>query len=121
MAKKGSVVTNMSSRVYRSRAYKRWFNLLGQSEKRVIDSRIDIFKKENILIKVKCLNKEFSLYEFKWDSGIRVYFTLMTDKEGNFMLLLIGGNKNTQKFDISHSKKIIIEVIKSMKKKEDME
>lgn len=105
-------------RVYRSKAYKNWFKLLGDSERRVIDSRIDIFKKENILIKVKCLSKEFSLYEFKWDSGIRVYFSLMRDSEENFMLLLIGGNKNSQKFDIEYSKKIIYRAIKSIKDKD---
>lgn len=92
-------MTFENARVYRSKAFKNWFKFLTPSEKRIVDSRIDIFKKENILIKVKCLSKEFSLYEFKWDSGTRVYFSLMKDEEGNFMLLLIGGNKNTQQYE----------------------
>lgn len=50
---------------------------------------------------------------------MRVYFSLMRDEESNFMLLLIGGNKNTQKFDISLSKKLIREAIISIEIKKD--
>lgn len=104
-------------RVYRSREFKNWYRALSPREKRVIDSRIDTYKKDGMLLKAKKLFKEFSLFEFKWESGVRVYFSLLQDSDGNFIILLIGGNKNSQSADIAKAKNIIINVINGIQNK----
>lgn len=113
-----SEVNNLKVRVYKSKTFKNWYGSKSVSEKRIVDSRIDTFKKEGVLIKVKSLSIELSLYEFKWDSGMRIYFSLLRDGVGNFMLLLVGGNKNTQNADINRSKTLIVQAVKGIKKKE---
>jgi len=50
-----------------------------------------------------------SLAELKWGNGRRIYFTLTkdNDEDGNIIILLIGGNKNTQDKDIRKAKSIL--------------
>ncbi|HAZ13112.1 MAG: hypothetical protein A2X86_09980 [Bdellovibrionales bacterium GWA2_49_15] len=101
-------------RVYRSRPYRAWFRNLDIKTQRIIDARIDIARRDGILIKHKLLDQETSLYEFKWDSGLRVYFSLLQDKDGNFLLLLQGGNKNSQKENIGSAKNVILKAVRSI-------
>jgi putative addiction module killer protein len=107
----GKVEKRVESNVYRSKEFKIWYKSLTSKDQRIIDSRIDTYKKDNELINAKILNKIFSLYEFKWNSGMRVYFSLLKDDRGNFMLLLLGGNKNSQEHDIVIAKSIIAKVV----------
>lgn len=51
-----------------------------------------------------------SLAELRWKSGIRVYFSILKNEEGNLIVLLIGGNKNSQGMDILKAKKLLNEV-----------
>jgi putative addiction module killer protein len=48
-----------------------------------------------------------NLAEFKWKNGLRVYFTLIRYQEDRMILLLLGGNKNSQDWDIKKAKSII--------------
>lgn len=48
-----------------------------------------------------------SLAELKWGNGRRIYFTLTKDELGNIIILLIGGNKNSQDKDIRKAKSIL--------------
>jgi len=107
----------VSIRVYRSDLYKTWHRDLSVKDKRVVDARIDIVRSFNVLSNYKQLDKECALYEFKWNSGLRVYFALLSDRDGRFILLLIGGNKNTQANDIVTAKKIILRAIAGVKNK----
>ncbi len=107
-------------RVLRTKAYKKWFSGLNEKEKRVIDSRIDIFRLEGLLVNCKTLDLEWSLYEFKWQNGFRVYFSFLKDSEGRFLLLLIGGNKTSQDKDIAEAKNLIRKVLKSLKEKDSL-
>lgn len=106
-------------RTFRSKSYKAWYLNLSPKEKRVIDARVDIFRIDGRLLKSKQLDSKYSLYEFKWDNGLRVYFSLLKDSEGNFMLLLIGGNKNSQSKDITEAKNLILKAFESIKYKEE--
>jgi putative addiction module killer protein len=115
---KGAFVNKAKVRIYRSKQFKSWFKALSVKEKRIIDSRIDTYKKDGLLLKAKILSNNLSLFEFKWNSGMRVYFSLLQDSDGNFMLLLIGGNKNSQSTDIADAKNIIVKSIKGILKKE---
>lgn len=104
-------------RTFRSNTYKQWYEGLSGKEKRIVDSRIDTARNYGILNKYKSLDKSYSLYEFKWDSGMRVYFSLLKDEDGNFILLLTGGNKNSQPQDIIESKKLIGKALAGIKRK----
>jgi putative addiction module killer protein len=102
-------------KAFRSHSYKQWYKGLGDKDKRIVDSRIDSARNFGVLTNYKSLDRNLSLYEFKWRSGMRVYFSLLKDNEGEFMLLLLGGNKNSQSQDIRASKRIVLNVLASMK------
>lgn len=48
-----------------------------------------------------------SLAELRWKNGTRVYFHLSHDSHGNWMIVLLGGNKNSQRSDIKRAQKIL--------------
>ena len=52
-----------------------------------------------------------NIAELKWKNGRRVYFTLYIENDLEIVLLLIGGNKNTQKKDIFRAKSILKDII----------
>lgn len=108
-------------RVQRSKEYKSWYKSLSQKDQGIVDTRIDTYIEHGNLIKTKSLNVNFGLYEFKWDSGLRVYFSFIEDSNGRLMLLLIGGNKNSQDKDISEAKNIVskavIQIVEKKKKR----
>jgi putative addiction module killer protein len=105
------------SRVYRSKDYKRWHSQLSEKDQRIIDVRIDKYRLQNQLLHHKSLDLKLGLFEFKWISGLRVYFALLKDREGQLMLLLLGGNKNTQEDDIKKSKTILLKALYGIKSK----
>jgi putative addiction module killer protein len=99
------------ARVQRSKTYKSWYNGLSDKEKGIVDTRIDAYIVKDELLKSKLLDSNYCLYEFKWDSGLRVYYSFIEDSNGRLMLLLIGGNKNSQPSDISEAKKIVLKAV----------
>lgn len=62
-------------RVQRSKKYKTWYKGLTEKEKGIVDTRIDTYIERGVLVNIKSLAKDYGLYEFKWNSGLRVYFT----------------------------------------------
>jgi hypothetical protein len=76
-------------RVYRSKKYKSWFKSLNEKDQGIIDTRVDTFIEHGRLIKSKSLDPNLGLFEFKWNSGLRVYFSFIQDTDGKLMLLLI--------------------------------
>jgi len=46
------------------------------------------------------------VWELKWKNGRRVYYAYLSDPN---ILILLGGNKNGQNYDISQAKKILAE------------
>jgi putative addiction module killer protein len=111
-------MTTLNLRIYRSQEFKNWYKVLSLKEKRVVDSRIDTFKEYGHLLQAKILSSDLSLYEFKWNSGLRVYFSILEDWDGHFLLLLTGGNKNSQPANITSAKRIIINALHVIKKKQ---
>ena len=104
-------------RVHRSKKYKTWHKSLNEKDQGIVDTRVDIYIEKGILIRSKSLDSSYGLYEFKWDSGLRVYYAFIEDSEGRLMLLLIGGNKNSQQSDITEAKKIIAKAVTKIEKK----
>ena len=98
-------------RVHRSKKYKTWYKSLNEKDQGIIDTRVDTYIEKGILLRSKSLDSNYGLYEFKWDSGLRVYYAFIEDSEGRLMLLLIGGNKNSQESVITEAKKIIAKAV----------
>lgn len=94
-------------RVYRSKAYKAWYRSLSSKDRGIVDTRVDTYIELGKLVRTKLLDGDYGLYEFKWDSGMRVYYSILVDEEGRLMLLLVGGNKNSQDRDITLAKNLI--------------
>ncbi|MGE3609608.1 MAG: hypothetical protein AB7I27_08480 [Bacteriovoracaceae bacterium] len=98
-------------RVQRSKKYKAWYKSLTDKEKGIVDTRVDAYIEHGNLIKSKSLDPSYGLYEFKWDSGLRVYYSFIEDSNGQLMLLLLGGNKNSQQGDITEAKNIVLKAV----------
>ena len=93
-------------RVHRSKKYKDWYRSLSEKDQGIVDTRVDTYVEHGELLKSKSLDPKFGLYEFKWDSGLSVYYAFFEDNEGRLMLLLLGRNKNSQASDIAEAKNI---------------
>ncbi|WP_169778806.1 type II toxin-antitoxin system RelE/ParE family toxin [Campylobacter curvus] len=88
--------------------YEYWFERIKDSKIRTtITRRIDRIKYSDHLGDYKVL--ETNLYELRFfiHSGIRIYFTLKGDE---LIILLIGGDKDTQTKDISKAREILKEL-----------
>jgi putative addiction module killer protein len=104
-------------KVQRSKKYKEWYRSLTEKEKAIVDTRIDFYVEYGVLVKSKLIDREFALCEFKWNNGLRIYFSLIEDKMGRLLLLLIGGNKNSQSCDIILAKNVLFRAILKIKTK----
>ncbi len=109
----------MSERVQRTRQFTDWYEGLDGKQRRIIDARIGRYEEQGLLVGFKPLVKDLGLFEFKWRSGMRVYFSLAIADDGRFMLLLIGGNKNSQAKDINLAKKLLMRAWSELNEKED--
>ena len=52
-------------------------------------------------------NLGHGLSELKWSSGLRVYFVIAHDQDGNLFVALLGGGKNGQNRDIQKARTIL--------------
>ena len=94
-------------RVKETKEYQDWFSKQTAKEQAQIQARIARVIIDGHFGVAKKLAE--SLAELKWGNGRRIYFTLVKDEdEGeNMILLLIGGNKNSQEKDIRKAKSIL--------------
>lgn len=92
-------------KVKETKEYIDWFNKQSIKEQGQIQARIAKVRTGGHFGNAKKLDQ--SLAELKWKNGRRVYFTLALDGGGNIIILLLGGNKNSQSKDIKKAKAII--------------
>jgi putative addiction module killer protein len=92
-------------KVFNTEEYQEWLDSLSLKEKAQVHSRIAKVMIEGHFGKAKKLDT--NLAELKWKNGRRIYFTLTNDDRGKNIILLIGGNKNSQVRDIKKAKSII--------------
>lgn len=102
--------------VFSSKEFKAWYDRLSLKDQGIVDTRIEAFK-INVPIDIKPIKPEEVIWEFRWDSGMRVYFAYVVDLEGKATLLLCGGNKNSQTSDILEARKIYNRAFASIEKK----
>lgn len=92
-------------RVEETMEYIDWFNKQTIKEQAQIQARIARIRTDGHFGIAKKLAE--SLAELKWGNGRRIYFTLTKDEGGSIIILLIGGNKNSQDRDIRKAKSIL--------------
>jgi len=109
----------MSERVQRTKQFYDWYDSLSEKQQGIVDGRVGRFEEQGLLIGIKPLSKELGLFEFKWRSGMRVYFSLGVDDDGRVMVLLLGGNKNSQAKDINLAKKLLLRAWSKLNEKEN--
>ncbi|MDR3152277.1 MAG: type II toxin-antitoxin system RelE/ParE family toxin [Bifidobacteriaceae bacterium] len=90
-----------------SMAFKKWYDSL-RDDKVVsrINARIEMLKNEHLGDYKNLSNNLFEL-RINVSGGIRVYYTKVKDK---IIILLVGGNKSSQKKDIEKAEKMIKEL-----------
>ncbi len=85
--------------------FSKWLVL---QESKVVDriyARIGRIEDFNHFGDVKRIDDEIS--ELRWKSGLRVYFMMIEFFGASSVYLLWGGNKNSQKRDITFAKKLV--------------
>lgn len=91
-------------RILRTPEFDEWFEEQTDKTKVIVDARLDRIKDEGYFGWVKKFDE---ITELKWKSGMRVY---MRERRDEFVIVLVGGNKNAQQRDIERAKKIIKEL-----------
>lgn len=87
--------------IKQTQEFNKWFLKQNLKIRVQISARLNIFTEFGNTPNSKALGA--NLFEFKWKSGLRIYFTFHKNK---IVLLLNGGNKNDQKKDIERAKKL---------------
>ena len=85
--------------------FSEWFKKQTVKTQVQIDTRLERIKDFGHFGEAKHLGQK--LAELKWKNGLRIYFSIERDESYNVILILIGGNKNSQKKDIKHARKIL--------------
>jgi len=91
--------------VVETKEYIDWFRQQTVKEQAQIHARIARIQIEGHFGIAKKLTSH--LAELKWGNGRRIYFTIMRMENGSIVILLLGGNKNSQDRDIRRAKTIL--------------
>ena len=94
--------------------FSHWMNSLTLKEQLQIDSRLLRIQYENHYGVTKRIDANIS--ELKWGNGRRVYYSLSINSEGEVLIILLGGNKNSQANDIKDAKRILSKIKGTWKK-----
>lgn len=92
-------------KVEMTREYLAWLASISMTSKRAVEARVTRIKIEGHFGDVKRIDSEIA--ELRWKNGLRIYFGYYLDENEKIVILLIGGNKNTQKFDIKKAQNIL--------------
>jgi len=88
--------------VYGTVEYQEWFEEESAKSKLQIQARLSRIRNDGHFGTVRHLHDQ--LWELKFNDGRRVYYSILPEKN---VILLLGGNKNGQKKDITKAKKIL--------------
>lgn len=85
--------------------YRDWLQTLTLKEQAQINARISRIELNGHFGIAKRLNE--NLAELKWRNGRRIYFAVINSELKEIIILLLGGNKNSQGSDIKRANKLI--------------
>jgi putative addiction module killer protein len=92
-------------RVEKTAEFQKWFKSADNTTRIRVAARLLKVEAHSHLGKFKNLDQ--GLCELKWSIGLRVYFVIATDEQGNLFVALLGGGKNGQSRDISKARTIL--------------
>ena len=92
----------MRYRIFKTEEFKDWFSKEPLKSQTQIDKRIANIQTDGHFGTINDVRD--GVVELKWKNGRRVYYTYL-EEEG--VLLLLGGNKNGQNYDIKKAQKIL--------------
>jgi putative addiction module killer protein len=94
----------MKCRVFRTEEFSDWLETQPPKSKTQIEKRIMRIQQDGYFGTIN--DVEDGVFELKWKDVRRVYYVYLLDEE---ILLLLGGNKNGQSYDINQAKRILKE------------
>lgn len=97
----------MRYRVLKTTQYEDWVNKESLKSQVQIEKRISNIETDGHFGVIKDVDDY--VWELKWANGRRIYYAYLP---GTNILLLLGGNKNGQSYDIAQAKKILREYTK---------
>src|SRR6478736_5803503 len=92
----------MKYEIIRAEEFSEWLEKQTIKSQVQINNRISLIRLEGYFGSTNILKD--GVFELKWKNGCRVYYAYL--EEFN-VLLLLGGNKNGQDYDIKQAKKIL--------------
>lgn len=98
----------MRYRVFRTFEFEQWLDQETKKSQVQIEKRLANIEIEGHFGTIKDLGD--NVLELKWSNGRRVYFAHLPETD---IIVLLGGNKNGQSYDISQAKKILGEYTES--------
>jgi putative addiction module killer protein len=91
--------------VVETKDYNDWLQTLTLKEQAQVNARISRIRINEHFGVAKKLDQ--NLAELKWSNGKRIYFAITSNEFEKIIILLLGGNKNSQTSDIKRAKKLI--------------
>jgi putative addiction module killer protein len=91
-------------RIIQSIEFASWLKQQGPKDRVIINARIDRLRIDGHW---GFVHRFDGLIELKWTSGLRIYTGLINSE---FVIVLLGGNKNGQSKDIKKAKKIFSQI-----------
>lgn len=92
----------MLYKTFRTKEFRDWLSKETLRSQVQIEARIAQIEIDGHFGTTKSVDDD--LFELKWRNGRRVYYAFLREQN---ILLLLGGNKNDQSYDISQAKKIL--------------
>ncbi len=92
-------------RVERSAEFAKWFDSADNTTQVRVAARLQKIQAHGHLGEFKNLGQGLS--ELKWKIGLRVYFAIAQDQDGNVFVALLGGGKDGQSRDISKARSVL--------------
>jgi len=94
MASNDTFTAEVPKRVLESTEYADWIDSADGSQSIRVEAAREKIENEGIITSAKSLGG--GLYEKKWNSGLRLYFAVITDSDGKATLLLLGSGKGKE-------------------------
>lgn len=88
--------------------FETWYESQSLKIQTLIDGRLERISEHQHFGDVKYLFD--GLHELRWKNGLRLYFTININIDGKLIIILLGGNKNSQKKDIHKCRKLLKDI-----------
>lgn len=106
MASKDTFTAEVPKRILETDEYKDWKDQLDGSQDTKIEAAREKIESEGVVTSAKSLGD--GLHEKKWASGLRLYFAIVKDENGQAALLVLGSGKGREQDKaIKNSKKFL--------------